>query len=635
MKNLTLLILNLCIMMMPFINASAGSIIGAGSITCSTPSITLSSSDTASSYLWTKDGIPFATTSTINVTQVGAYGLTVNGSSIAPAVAITKDVTIPIVTLTGATNGAVLNCTTPSYTLGYAVSSGTVVSQTWSTTASSSAIVTSSAGTYNVTLNFANGCSATSNSITLTKDITSPAVSILGLGSGTINTTTPSISLSSSQTASSYAWTKNAVAISTTNSLVVTTAGAYSLTVTYANGCTATSPVVSITKDSTSTTPSTNASLTSLVIDQGTLSPVFNTSTTAYTVKLPVGTTTYPTITPTPVTGGSVNISKTTFPGTATITVTAADGVTTKTYTINFSINTANTSSISALGFNFQAVLRSSMGDVMKNKNINLKISITSDSIGNTILYSETHAKQTSAFGATSLVVGQGSVVKGTFASIDWAGGSRYLKIEYAEAGQSTFDLFSITQLMAVPYAIHAQTVEKETDPSFINSASSEITAADVARWNAAATQSQTSSAGNPTGTVIYFATSTPPAGYLVCDGSLISRTQYPALLAVIGVTYGIGDGLNTFGLPDLRGEFIRGYDNGRGVDASRAFGSYQTDELKSHSHNLITNGMGGGTVGPSEGGFHVGGGRSTPTTYTGGTETRPRNIALLPCIKY
>ena len=73
-----------------------------------------------------------------------------------------------------------------------------------------------------------------------------------------------------------------------------------------------------------------------------------------------------------------------------------------------------------------------------------------------------------------------------------------------------------------------------------------------------------------PSGTVLYFAGSSAPAGWLKANGAAVSRTAYAALFAAIGTTYGLGDGRSTFNLPDLRGEFIRGWDDGRGVDTPR-----------------------------------------------------------------
>lgn len=87
-----------------------------------------------------------------------------------------------------------------------------------------------------------------------------------------------------------------------------------------------------------------------------------------------------------------------------------------------------------------------------------------------------------------------------------------------------------------------------------------------------------------PAGTITWFSGSTPPSGYLVCDGSLISNTSYPDLFAVIGFTYG-GDFNTQFALPDLRGQFVRGWDAGRGLDPSRGFASTQPGDLGSHTH--------------------------------------------------
>lgn len=90
-----------------------------------------------------------------------------------------------------------------------------------------------------------------------------------------------------------------------------------------------------------------------------------------------------------------------------------------------------------------------------------------------------------------------------------------------------------------------------------------------------------------PSGTVLYFAGSAAPAGWLKANGAAVSRTAYAALFAAIGTTYGAGDGRSTFNLPDLRGEFLRGWDDGRGVDTGRVFGSAQAHALQSHQHGL------------------------------------------------
>jgi len=136
-----------------------------------------------------------------------------------------------------------------------------------------------------------------------------------------------------------------------------------------------------------------------------------------------------------------------------------------------------------------------------------------------------------------------------------------------------------------------------------------------------------------PVGTVIYHSANTPPTNFIKANGDAVSRTTYSDLFTVIGTTYGAGDGSTTFNVPDLRGEFMRGWDDSRGIDNGRNFGSSQADELKAHTHTFSTHyntGAGGvplqGTSSPTG---------TVTTSSTGGSETRPRNIALLACIKY
>jgi len=157
-----------------------------------------------------------------------------------------------------------------------------------------------------------------------------------------------------------------------------------------------------------------------------------------------------------------------------------------------------------------------------------------------------------------------------------------------------------------------------------------------------------------PAGTVIYSARSTAPTGYLKANGAAVSRSTYATLFAAIGTVYGAGDGSTTFNVPELRGEFARGLDDGRGIDTSRALGSAQAQSYQSHNHsisdpghthsqnfNYIVRGDAGGGETPG------GGGRGTYQSQainanttgitvdnSGSTETRPRNVALLACIK-
>lgn len=132
-----------------------------------------------------------------------------------------------------------------------------------------------------------------------------------------------------------------------------------------------------------------------------------------------------------------------------------------------------------------------------------------------------------------------------------------------------------------------------------------------------------------PAGAICHFAMSSAPSGWLKANGAAISRTSYASLFAAIGTLYGVGNGTTTFNLPDLRGEFIRGFDDSKGIDSGRSMGSSQSDEFKSHSHSSYTQVQNGATGGS---GYLM----TTGTTgAVGGSETRPRNVALLACIKY
>ena len=160
-------------------------------------------------------------------------------------------------------------------------------------------------------------------------------------------------------------------------------------------------------------------------------------------------------------------------------------------------------------------------------------------------------------------------------------------------------------------------------------------------------------------GEVAFFACSTPPSGWLKANGAAVSRTTYAALFAAIGTTFGAGDGRTTFNLPDLRGEFLRCLDDGRNSDRGRRLGSAQGDAIRNITGKLDGSAMGSGNqvlegkmiasgaIGTTyqqrqwsgdQGGwgeqsvsFDFDASRVVPTA----SENRPRNVALLACIKY
>jgi len=90
---------------------------------------------------------------------------------------------------------------------------------------------------------------------------------------------------------------------------------------------------------------------------------------------------------------------------------------------------------------------------------------------------------------------------------------------------------------------------------------------------------------GVPSGSVFTHASTTLPSGYLECNGASVSRSTYAALFSAIGTTWGSSGG-SVFNVPDLRGEFIRGFDNSRGVDSGRSFASSQGSQYTQHNHS-------------------------------------------------
>ena len=147
---------------------------------------------------------------------------------------------------------------------------------------------------------------------------------------------------------------------------------------------------------------------------------------------------------------------------------------------------------------------------------------------------------------------------------------------------------------------------------------------------------------GVAAGAVLYVASSTAPTGWLKANGAAISRTTYATLFTQIGTTFGVGDGSTTFNLPDLRGEFIRSFSDGRAVDSGRSFGSAQA---ATQIWNGIDTYVGGGGVrsggedvisdGARPHSGHAFAGSNANTSITGSQGVRPRNIALLAIIKF
>ena len=163
-------------------------------------------------------------------------------------------------------------------------------------------------------------------------------------------------------------------------------------------------------------------------------------------------------------------------------------------------------------------------------------------------------------------------------------------------------------------------------------------------------------------GMVAHFAMITPPAGWLKANGAAVSRDTYAALFAAIGTTFGVGNGSTTFTLPDLRSEFARGLDDGRNVDVGRTIGTNQIGSLVGFTADstslTVTPATSDATLSAAQASLGVdaydtgdysadvgliitGSGTKTALPGTPSSEhkasgiVRPRNVALLACIKY
>ena len=191
---------------------------------------------------------------------------------------------------------------------------------------------------------------------------------------------------------------------------------------------------------------------------------------------------------------------------------------------------------------------------------------------------------------------------------------------------------------------------------------------------NGSGALSFTSVQGVPTGAVFCMAVATVPSGYLECDGTAVSRTTYAALFAVIGTQYG-NPNSTQFRVPDLRGEFVRGFDNNRNIDSGRSIGSSQGSQNAQHNHSASATSTAGahshslnyqrkqvedtGTAFVTDIRRQGGDGDGGSTTFTnntdsgfmnnatvsvstsvsianqGGNESRPRNVAMMYVIKF
>jgi len=217
----------------------------------------------------------------------------------------------------------------------------------------------------------------------------------------------------------------------------------------------------------------------------------------------------------------------------------------------------------SGLGFNYQAVVRGLDGFVLPKQNVELRFSLMPGQQATQASWVETQNVTTDAYGTIGVTIGKGTKAGGvaaTFADVNFAAVHYWLRVEINENG--AYRELSYTALASVPYA-----------------------------------EAATNAVSSPVGSVMPFAgdASKVPAGWLLCDGREVSRSDYAALYDVVGTAYGFGNNSTTFNLPDMRGMFLRGVSGDSGKDADvdtrvplkdggnsgNSVGSYQGDAIR------------------------------------------------------
>src|ERR1035437_6041208 len=134
----------------------------------------------------------------------------------------------------------------------------------------------------------------------------------------------------------------------------------------------------------------------------------------------------------------------------------------------------------------YQAVIRNNSNTLVINTQIGLQISILQGSVSGTVVYTETQTPTTNANGLLSVEIGGGS----GFSTINWANGPYFIKTETDPNGGTNYTITGTSQLLSVPYALHAKTADSvttgitETDPLFIASPAMGILSTNITNWN-------------------------------------------------------------------------------------------------------------------------------------------------------
>lgn len=305
---------------------------------------------------------------------------------------------------------------------------------------------------------------------------------------------------------------------------------------------------------------------------------------------------------------------------------------------------------------NYQAVIRDAQGNAQNGGSVNLEFLIFAGGNVNYV-YKQTGTAQVSQYGVVNTEFGPAGVdinnAPINLSSLDWANTAFQLQVKAnnVDLGRKPFG--------TVPYALFAANagVPGVAGPTGPTGAAGNDGAVG-ATGPTGATGVAGADATSPPGTIVAYGGTAEPAGWALCNGQELNRTTEASLFAVIGINYGTGNGSSTFNVPDLRGKFLRGVDNGAGIDpdvngrtanganVKDAPGSTQGDTLESHTHNVIKslnileqyNNPSGASYQTPAGSFDKIRLNSSTTGYsisnTGGNETRPVNVYVNYIIK-
>jgi hypothetical protein len=195
-------------------------------------------------------------------------------------------------------------------------------------------------------------------------------------------------------------------------------------------------------------------------------------------------------------------------------------------------------------GFNYQGIARDQSGQLWTNHSIGCRVSILDQSATGTELYAETHSVTTNNSGLFSFVIGNGTVVSGTFNGINWASGSKYVKVEVDLNGGSSYTIVSTSQMMSVPYALYSANKPDSTIYATHNWVDSSLNVENVLWYGA-----------DPTGVVdataafnaaLEKANISKKRVYAPHGTYLITGTAVGAIIMAYNGQYLFGDGYNT-----------------------------------------------------------------------------------------